>query len=90
MGTGISPGRPLPNWTANFKGSKEYRGFSIVFSGNKSLHFHFIFSTEHLQNVPSWGGRRRSPGRISAEPPPSCTMSIIDTGTTSMKVLFGS
>jgi hypothetical protein len=23
-----------------------------VFSGNKSLHFHFIFSTEHLQNVP--------------------------------------
>jgi transposase len=32
---------------------KEYRGFSIAFSGNRSLHFHFVFSTEHLQNVPS-------------------------------------
>jgi hypothetical protein len=32
---------------------REYRGFSIVFSGNKPIHFHFIFSTEHLVNAPS-------------------------------------
>jgi hypothetical protein len=31
---------------------EEYRGFSIVFSGNKSVHFHFVFSTEHLLSVP--------------------------------------
>lgn len=27
----------------------EYRGFSIVFSGRRSLHFHVVFSTEHLE-----------------------------------------
>lgn len=31
---------------------REYRGFSIVFSGNKSVHFHFVFSTEHFLNAP--------------------------------------
>jgi hypothetical protein len=29
---------------------KDYRGYSIVFSGNKSLHFHFKFATDHLKN----------------------------------------
>ena len=31
---------------------KDYRGYSIVFTGNRSLHFHFVFSTQHLDNVP--------------------------------------
>jgi hypothetical protein len=31
---------------------KDYRGYSIVLSGNKSLHFHFVFSTKHLENCP--------------------------------------
>lgn len=31
---------------------QDYRGFSIVYSGNKSVHFHFIFSIEHLENCP--------------------------------------
>ena len=31
---------------------KDYGGYSIVFSGNRSLHFHFIFSTKHLENAP--------------------------------------
>jgi hypothetical protein len=30
----------------------DYRGYAIVFSGNKSLHFHFIFSTRHLSQCP--------------------------------------
>jgi hypothetical protein len=30
----------------------DYRGYSVVFSGNKSLHFHFVFSTKHLGNAP--------------------------------------
>jgi hypothetical protein len=30
----------------------EYRGFSIVFSGGKSLHFHFVFSTRHILGLP--------------------------------------
>ena len=32
----------------------DYRGYGIVFSGNRSLHFHFIFSTQHLLKCP-WG-----------------------------------
>ena len=31
---------------------KEYRGYTIVFTGNRSLHFHLIFSTKHLENAP--------------------------------------
>ena len=27
----------------------DYRGFSIVFSGRRSFHFHFLFSTSHLE-----------------------------------------
>lgn len=30
----------------------DYRGYTIVFTGNKSLHFHFLFSTKHLLNAP--------------------------------------
>ena len=30
----------------------DYRGYSIVLSGSRSLHFHFIFSTAHLKNAP--------------------------------------
>ncbi|MGH1570717.1 hypothetical protein ACRAWG_08690 [Methylobacterium sp. P31] len=32
---------------------KDYRGYSVVFSGGKSLHFHFLFSTEHLVAFPA-------------------------------------
>jgi hypothetical protein len=31
---------------------KEYRGYTIVFTGRRSLHFHLIFSTKHLENAP--------------------------------------
>jgi hypothetical protein len=31
---------------------KDYRGYCAVYSGNKSIHFHFIFSTEHFVNAP--------------------------------------
>jgi hypothetical protein len=30
----------------------EYRGYTIVFTGNRSLHFHLIFATKHLENAP--------------------------------------
>jgi len=30
---------------------KEYRGYTIVFTGNRSLHFHLIFSTKHLDKM---------------------------------------
>ena len=32
--------------------SSEYRGYSIVYSGRRSLHFHFFFDTKHLENAP--------------------------------------
>ena len=31
---------------------KDYRGYTAVFTGNKSIHFHFAFSTTHLLNAP--------------------------------------
>jgi hypothetical protein len=31
---------------------KEYRGYTIVFTGNRSIHFHFVFNTKHLDNAP--------------------------------------
>ena len=31
---------------------KDYRGYNAVFTGNKSIHFHFAFSTTHLLNAP--------------------------------------
>jgi hypothetical protein len=43
---------PFAELDGEFRRLREYRGFSIVFSGNKSLHFHFVFSIEHLLNVP--------------------------------------
>ena len=51
-GDGDFSGAPFAELNREFRRVKEYRGFSIVFSGNKSLHFHFVFSTEHLLNVP--------------------------------------
>ena len=51
-GDGDFFGSPFAELDREFRRVKEYRGFSIVFSGNKSLHFHFIFSTEHLLTVP--------------------------------------
>jgi hypothetical protein len=44
---------PLADLDRQLRTITEYRGFSIVFSGNKSLHFHFVFSTGHLSNAPS-------------------------------------
>jgi hypothetical protein len=51
-GDGDFSGSPFAELDREFRRVKEYRGFSILFSGNKSLHFHFIFSTEHLLTVP--------------------------------------
>jgi hypothetical protein len=31
---------------------EEYRGYTIVFTGRRSLHFHLIFSTKHLDKAP--------------------------------------
>jgi hypothetical protein len=51
-GDGDFSGSPFAELDREFRRVKEYRGFSIVFSGNKSIHFHFVFSTEHLLSVP--------------------------------------
>ena len=32
--------------------SREYRGYCIVLSGSRSIHFHCLFSTKHLKNAP--------------------------------------
>lgn len=31
---------------------RDYAGYSIVLSGSRSLHFHFVFSTQHLASAP--------------------------------------
>jgi hypothetical protein len=47
----------------------EYRGYTVVFSGRTSLHFHFVFRTEHLKAAP-WDAdaadRRRTCEEASA------------------------
>jgi hypothetical protein len=42
----------------------EYRGCCIVFSGRRSVHFHFVFCTRHLRNAPFDAAAER---RCSAE-----------------------
>jgi hypothetical protein len=37
---------------AELRKHKEYLGYSVVFSGNRSLHFHFVFDTRHLTRAP--------------------------------------
>ena len=42
---------------------RDYSGFCVVLSGNKSLHFHFTFNTRHLTEAPydqAWELRSRS------------------------------
>ncbi len=38
---------------AKLRRFEDYRGYTIVFSGNRSLHFHFLFSTAHLEQCPA-------------------------------------
>jgi hypothetical protein len=42
----------LSRWDSELLTFKEYRGYSVVFAGRRSLHFHFMFSTEHLEHAP--------------------------------------
>ena len=51
-GDGDFANSPFADLDRELRRVAEYRGFSIVFSGNKSLHFHFVFSTSHLANLP--------------------------------------
>lgn len=37
---------------AELRNYRDYAGYSIVFSGSRSLHFHFVFSTHHLNAAP--------------------------------------
>jgi hypothetical protein len=51
------------------KSYRDYRGYCAVYSGNKSVHFHFVFDTVHLTMVDhnaSWAERLSSGGLSSA------------------------
>lgn len=43
---------PLKQADQELKKFGDYDGYSVVLSGNKSLHFHFVFSTRHLLEAP--------------------------------------
>ena len=45
----------------------EYRGFSIVYSGRRSFHFHFLFSTAHLEKCPHEAPAAERLARIGEE-----------------------
>jgi hypothetical protein len=34
---------------SDLRGYRDYRGYEVVYSGNKSLHFHFCFDLRHLK-----------------------------------------
>jgi hypothetical protein len=37
---------------AELRAYRDYRGYTVVLSGNRSLHFHFVFDTTHLKEAP--------------------------------------
>jgi hypothetical protein len=43
----------LARWDDQLSRYRDYRGYTVVFTGARSLHFHFIFSTQHLVHAPS-------------------------------------
>jgi len=43
---------PFADLNRRLCGCREYRGYSIVYSGRRSLHFHSFFQTKHLINAP--------------------------------------
>lgn len=43
---------PLAVLDRRLRDFKDYQGYCAVFSGNRSVHFDFVFSTEHLQAAP--------------------------------------
>ncbi|MCK1586932.1 hypothetical protein [Bradyrhizobium sp. 169] len=45
-------GGPFRQVDQELKKYTDYDGYSVVLSGNKSLHFHFVFSTKHLGEAP--------------------------------------
>ncbi|MGB6078509.1 MAG: hypothetical protein WBF99_03535 [Xanthobacteraceae bacterium] len=48
---------------------RDFRGHCVVFTGGRSLHFHFIFNTAHLKEAPfdaDWENRLADQGPISA------------------------
>ncbi|QDM24774.1 hypothetical protein FNL56_00365 [Tardiphaga sp. vice304] len=46
------PGDTITKLDDSLRIFKDYRGCTAVFSGNRSVHFHFVFDTRHLLNVP--------------------------------------
>jgi hypothetical protein len=50
--TGDFDKSPFAELDRRLCGCHEYRGYSIVYSGRRSLHFHFLFQTKHLCNAP--------------------------------------
>jgi hypothetical protein len=47
-----APSGRLKQVDAELRKYKEYYGHSAVLSGNKSIHFHFVFDTRHLAKAP--------------------------------------
>ena len=41
----------IAGWDREISQYRDYRGYSVVFTGRRSLHFHFLFSTEHLEHA---------------------------------------
>ncbi|OSI60501.1 hypothetical protein BSZ15_02010 [Bradyrhizobium canariense] len=43
---------PLTRIDHELRKYRDYDGYSVVFAGNRSLHFHFVFNTQHLLEAP--------------------------------------
>ena len=43
---------PILRVAAELKRFRDFRGVTAVFSGSRSIHFHFAFSTDHFQHAP--------------------------------------
>ena len=48
----MSPGGKFKEVDAELRKWRDYRGYSVVFSANRSVHFHIVFDTKHLNEAP--------------------------------------
>ena len=48
----VKPNGPFKAVDTELRKYRDYVGYSVVFSGSRSLHFHFVFSTNHFAGAP--------------------------------------
>jgi hypothetical protein len=78
----FNDGSALYALDAKLRELPEYRGCCVVFSGRSSIHFHFVFSTQHLRAAPFDADRSRFSPLERKREAASCSACTNSIGTT--------